>query len=150
MRGYSLTFSSQALGANDEPGLIEFTADASHSYYIAKAWVSQDNQAAVPDNQQVFIAKMLGASNTCSVPNVSQLDPDDPASLISARGFCANNSGVANFLLVDSFDWQKGWVYIPMPSERIIVTGGAIISLAASTGAISYTVDCGMILVEVG
>lgn len=148
MRAYSVNIVGGSLTAAITT-LVEITANANKSCIITRMWLSQ--QANTTSAQQAIqILRRSTASTNVSTPNVNPYDAGDAAFGGTVRGLATTLGTPGAVLYADSFNWQNGWLWLPVPEERIVVTGGSILSLHLPVAPPAQTVNCGMDVIELG
>jgi len=53
-------------------------------------------------------------------------------------------------LYADAFNWQNGWLWVPVPEERPIIVGAGIVALKFSVAPPAQTLSCGLDVIEMG
>ena len=148
MRAYALTVDGGTLTAAITT-LIEFTAPATKSVLVTRAWISQRSNTTSAQ-QAVQILRRSTASTNVGTALTNPLDAGDTAFGGTARAL-ATVLGTAGAVLVpDSFNWQNGWLWLPVPEERIIVPGGGFLSLHLPVAPAALTISCGFDVIELG
>jgi len=148
MRAYSIQIDGGSLTAAITT-LVEITAAAAKVCLITRAWVSQRSNTTSAQ-QAVQILRRSTASTNVSSPLNNPMDAGDSAFGGTSRGLCTTLGTPGAVLYSDSFNWQNGWLYLPVPEDRPIVTGGGILSLHLPVAPAALTVSCGFDLLEIG
>jgi hypothetical protein len=129
--------------------VIEFTAPATKSVIVTRAWISQRSNTTSAQ-QPVQILRRSTASTNVGTAVLNPLDAGDTAFGGTARAL-ATTLGTAGVVLnSDTFNWQNGWLWLPVPEERIIVPGGGILSLHLPVAPAALTISCGFNVIELG
>ena len=123
--------------------LIQIKAAAAIPLEIVRASVAQYSSTTSAMQAVALVRKSSAATVTSFTP--IKLDEQDGAAGAvggtSATGVIGTFEGVdTDFVLRDAFNVLNGWLYLPVPEERIRVAGGGIIGLkfpVAPSGAIS-------------
>jgi hypothetical protein len=152
MRTYSVTMKQTAV--TTAITLIQIKAGASNVLRVLRAWVSQSNQTSSAQLSVAILRKTGAATVTSATPLL--LDKGDAASGAvggaAATGVNATVEGTNGDILVQaSFSVLNGWLWVPVPEERIIVGPAGIIGLTLITApGASMTTDAGIIFGEEG
>lgn len=147
MRAYTIQIDGGSLTAAITT-LVEVTAAAAKAMIITRAWIGQRSNTTSAQ-QAVQILRRSTASTNVSSPVNNPLDASDTAYGGTSRGL-ATVLGTAGAVLVsDSFNWQNGWLWLPVPEERIIVGGAGILSLHLPVAPAALTISCGFELLEI-
>jgi hypothetical protein len=148
MRAYSVTLDGVSLTAAITE-LITITAHTNRSLILTRAWVSQRSNTTSAQ-QAIKIVRQSASGTTVSAPALNPLDPDDAAAGFTAKGMCTVLGTDTTVQYTDSFNWQNGWLWLPVPEERIVVVGAGIISLKLPVAPAALTISCGFDVLEVG
>ena len=135
--------------------LLQIQAPSDTSIVILRAWVGQSSSETSTQTAIRLVRKSAAATVTAAViaNDVRPLDPDDTASTVqvgtSATGYNASTAGTnADTLIQEAYNIVgSGWLYLPVPEERITVKAGGIIAIEA-VEAVTATVECGVIFLE--
>lgn len=152
MRVYSVELVNQAVNAAIT--LVQVKAGAASIFRILRAWCSQSNQTSSAQQAIEIVRKSAAATVTSATPLL--IDPGDSAANAvggtSATGTNANAEGTdGDILYRDNFNVLNGWLWVPVPEERILVAPSGIIGLKfpIAPGA-SMTVSAGFLIGEEG
>lgn len=135
--------------------LIQLQAGAASSIEILKVWVSQSN-TTVSAQQRIQIHRKVTAFSTVTSATPAPLGGGaaaDAQSGTTATGTnaSAEGAGAETVLYADTFNVLNGWLYVPVPEERIIVPPALYLGIKFPTDpAISTTYTCGVIFQELG
>ena len=131
---------------------IQVKAGASVAVEILRAWVSQYTL----DSDDRFNVRLLRKTAAATVSSLTPvlLSPGDQAAAsvggTSATGFNASAEGTnGDTVLTDGASALAGWLYLPVPEERIIVEPAGIIALHVSA-VTSASYVCGVVFREIG
>lgn len=131
--------------------IVQLVAGSSSVLTILRAWCSQSNLTSSTQQTIEIVRKSVAATVTAFTPLL--LDPGDAASNMAAgTGTNATVEGTdTNVVYRDNFNILNGWLWIPVPEERIIVPPSGIIALKfpAAPGA-AITVSAGFLVGEIG
>lgn len=148
MRAYSVTLDGVSLTAAVTE-LITITAHTNRSLILTRAWVSQRSNTTSAQ-QAIKIVRQSASGTSVSAPALNPLDPDDAAAGFTAKGMCTTLGTDTTVQYTDSFNWQNGWLWLPVPEERIVVVGAGIICLKLPVAPAALTISCGIDVLEVG
>ncbi len=155
MYGRTYAFRRQLTNAVADRALLQIQAPTDTSIVLLRAWV---NQTASTTSAQVgvrIVRKSAAAAVTAAViaSDVFPLDPDDTASTLqvgaAATGYNASTAGTnSGTIMEEGFNLVGGgYLYLPVPEERITVKAGGIIALEAVT-AMTATLEAGIVFLE--
>jgi hypothetical protein len=148
MRAYSVNQVRVSLTAAITEA-ITITAHTNRSLIITRAWVSQSGNATSAQ-QAIALLRQSASGTSVTAPNVNPLDPDDTAAGFTVKGMCTTLGTDGAVLYTDSFNWQNGWLYLPVPEERPVVVGAGIVCLKFPVAPVAQTLNCGIDIIEVG
>lgn len=149
MRVYDITHKGVAPTSAIQT-LIEFTAATNQSVVILRAWCSQSGSTTSAQQSINLIRKSAAGTNVTS-PNANPVDASDTAFAGTVRGLCTTEGTLTTDLIADSFNWVNGWIWLPVPEERIYVKGAGIVGLRLPVAPpSSLTVSCGITIGELG
>ena len=128
--------------------LLQIVASASAGLEIVRAWASQDSSTSSVQNHIAILRKTGSATVTACV--VTPLSPADAAALATAGGSATGEGTDGLTLIQDSFNILNGWLYLPVPEERIYVPPGSTIALKfMATPATSASFVAGFVFREI-
>lgn len=148
MRGYSVNHPQVSLTAA-ATALIEISNHTNRSIILFRAWLSQLSNTTSAQ-QGIQIADQSTSGTDVTAPSIRANDKDDATAGFTAKGLLTVLGTIGNILLPDSFNWQNGWLYLPVPEERIARPGAAIWALRTTSTPPALSVNCGLSVVEVG
>lgn len=147
-RLYSVSHTRQALSAAITE-LIVITAHTNRSLIITRAWCSQSTNTTSAQ-QAIALLRQSASGTTVTAPIVNPADPDDSAAGFTVKGLCTTLGTDTGVLYPDSFNWQNGWLWVPVPEERPVIVGAGIICLKIPVVPPALTISCGIDVIEVG
>lgn len=155
MNGRSYSYRRQITNMAADRALLQIQAPSDASIVILRAWVGQSSSETSTQTAVRIVRKSAAATVTAAViaTDVFPLDPDDAASTLQVgtanTGYNASTAGTnSGTLIQEAYNIVgNGWLYLPVPEERIVVKAGAFIALEA-VEAITATVECGVIFME--
>ena len=148
MRGYSINLVGASLTAAIT-AVIEATAHTNRAMIITRASLSQQGNTTSAQ-QAVQVLRQSTAGTNVTTPNNNPLDPDDAAAGYTVRGLCTTLGTAGAILYPDSFNWQNGWLLLPVPEERISVVGAGIVALKVPVAPPAQTINAAVDVLEVG
>ena len=129
--------------------ILEITAASTNTLKIIRAWV---NQSSITTSAQVNI-QLLRKSGTvtsaASAPSALALDAS-ASSGVTVKWKATAEGTDGNVLIDEGFNVLNGWLYLPVPEERIIVPPSGIIALKFIAAPTSATYNWGMVWEEIG
>lgn len=133
--------------------IIQIKAGAAKGLEIMRAHVTQSTVTASTMARIQLLRKTLAATVTSFTP--LKLDPDAVAAAAvggtAATGITATVEGTdGDILHTAAFNMVSGWLYSPIPEERIIVPAGGIIALKFPAAPTSATWDAQIKFRELG
>lgn len=133
--------------------LIQIRAGSTSSVEILKAWTSQSS-STVSAQQRIRVSRKSAAATVTSATPAAFGGgaAADAVGGTSSTGTNASAEGTDSTTLVDDvFNVLNGWLYVPIPEERIIVPPSGFIALRFPTApGSSTTYTAGMIFQELG
>lgn len=134
--------------------LMQLKAGPASTCTILRAWLTQSSTTTNAYQRIQLVRKSAAATVTSFTPLL--MDAGDGAAKsvggTAATGITASAEGTdADILYPDSFSLLNGWLYVPVPEERIVIGAGGIIGLKlpAAPGS-ATTFSGGIIFSEVG
>ena len=132
--------------------LVEFTAPSTKTMQLMEAWITQDtSETSTQEVAQIVRKTAAGTSMTSFTPRL--LETGDAAFGGTARIFLSGQGEgtLGDSLRREGFNILNGWLYVPIPENRIIVAPSGILALRlAVTPAAAITISAGMIFEEIG
>lgn len=150
MRAYAITLTGGALTAAIT-AVIETSAAAAKAIIITRATLSQQGNTTSAQQAVQLLRQSTNGTNATS-PVASPADAGDSAYGGTVRGLCTTLGTAGAILYPDSFNWQNGWLYLPVPEERLTLGGGTTISVALKVPVAppAQTVNAILDVLEVG
>lgn len=148
LRGYSVNLTGGSLTAAATT-LIEISNHTNRSTIITRAWLSQQSNTT-SSQQAVAISEQSTSGTSVAAPAIVPLDKDDASAGFTTKGLLTTQGTEGNIKYPDSFNWQNGWLYLPVPEERIAEPGAGIYGLRTKTTPPALTVNCGLSVLEIG
>lgn len=148
MRVFSLSVDGGSLTAAITT-VIEFTAPATKSVIVTRAWLSQGSNTTSL-SARVQILRRSTASTNVGTALTNPNDAGDTAFGGTARALATVLGTAGAVLYTDNFNWQNGWLWLPVPEERIVVPGAGILSLHLPVAPAAVTISCGFEVIELG
>lgn len=136
-----------ALAAADT--LLELTASSDASVELLRAWVSP--RGAVLDQIQEINVFINDAAGTGTVQVPVPLHEGMVAFGGTARDVITGEGTTPIDLIEDGFHVQNGWLYLPVPEERIVIQPSSIMGIRLPVAPdAAMGLACGMIFGEIG
>jgi hypothetical protein len=128
--------------------ILQLTAHSTSGIQIIRAWVTQSTSTTSSQTAIQLVRKSATATGLSSITPV-KLSTLDPAAVTTA-GHTATGEGTDTDVLIrEGFNILNGWVYLPVPEERIDVPPSGIIGLKFPSAPASATYEYGIVFVEV-
>jgi len=137
--------------------ILQLKAGTNSPFEILRAWLSQHLSTTTAQCQIGFVRKSAGATVTAAVvgttlykrsPNAGT--PDLVLST-TGTGLTATGEGTdTDEIYPDAFNVLNGWLYLPVPEERILVPISGIIGLKFTVAPASHTFTAGITVRELG
>lgn len=120
-------------------------------FEILRAWVSQSasvTSATVP----IQICRKTAAGDVAPFTPLHVGSTNDPvSSMVASSSGCGTFNSTSAFgtdgdiIVRDAFNVLNGWLYLPVPEERILTQGGGVIALRFPIAVTSETWEAGVI-----
>lgn len=128
--------------------LAQITAGNAKPVSIVKAWINQSTVTSSQQAQVQLLLKSSGATVTSFTP--LKLDAGAGASTATA-GHTATVEGTDSTVYVsEGFNILNGWLYVPIPEERIVFPSSSIVAIKFGAAPTSATYHWGVIFEEIG
>jgi len=129
--------------------LIDLTAPSTAVLEILRAWISQDtSETSTQEVAEIGRKTAAGAGGAAFTP-VKFAVGDSASGVTASIGPTGEGSGYS-VLIREGFNLVNGWLYLPVPEERIQVPPSGIISLKLAQVTATITVSAGIVWKEVG
>lgn len=121
---YSAIMPSQSVSTADDP-LIELQLGSNVSITILRAWIgAAEGTDPVAEVQEVEIYSGPNVGTAGTALTEQPLSDQEASSVTALRNL--TDKGAGSFALYrDGFHLQNGWLYLPVPEERITLVGGS-------------------------
>jgi hypothetical protein len=145
---YSFSFDNQAVSTAIT--IIEVAAPSTAILEIIRAWVTCATSAvASAMNRVELLRKSATITGTASPPAIIPLAADGASG--ATQKWKATGEGTdGSIILPDNFNTLNGWIYFPVPEERIIVPPSGIIAIKFPGAPTSANYSAGIIWRELG
>ena len=133
--------------------ILQIKAGAATSLEIVRAWVTQESSTVSAQTAIQLNRKSAAATVTSLTPLIVEPNTGAAAAVggTAATGRTATAEGTDTDVIVrEGFNVLNGWLYLPVPEERIVVTGGGILGLKFPIAPANITYDYGIIFREIG
>jgi len=150
MRAYDCNIAAGSLTAAATT-LWETSAGSQKLGIITRAYLGQQSNTTSAQ-QGIQLARQSTNGTNVTSPVATPADISDTAITMTVRGLCTTQGTLGAVLYPDSFNWQNGWLYLPVPEERITVSGATTTSTALRTLTTppALTVNTGWSMLELG
>ncbi len=158
-QGDVYTVLNKAVTVSTAITVIQLKAGANNGITILRASATQTSSTTSAQAEIALIRKSAAATVTAAVDasdntaTIIRRDPNQSAASAtlstSGTGITATVEGTdANTVLREGFNVLNGWLYIPVPEERIFVPPAGIIGLKFPTAPASETWDFEVVFME--
>lgn len=124
------------------------------SIVLLRAWFNQSNITTSGQQRIQILLKTAAATVTSATPQPLYGSDQAAKSVGSTSGTGTNASGEGtdgNVIYPDAFNILTGWLWVPVPEERITIPAGVIVALKLPTApGASTTVTAGFTFAEIG
>ena len=150
MRAYGCNIAAGSLTAAATT-IWETSAGTQKLGIITRAWLGQQSNTTSAQ-QGVQIARQSTNGTNVTSPVATPADISDTAITMVVRGLATTQGTLGAVLYPDTFNWQNGWLYLPVPEERITVSGATTTStgLRTLTTPPALTINTGWDMLEIG
>jgi len=116
--------------------LVQIQAPASAVLELERAWVTKAfGSAGDPQIDQMeriaIVRQDVAGTGTSITP--APLDPDAPASGVTAKGDIGLDADISAYLFKGAADIAAGWLFVPQRGESLIVPPSGILGLFLGT-----------------
>ena len=137
--------------------LLQIAANAARPLVPLRAWVSQHASVTSTQVAAELVRKTAAATVTAAVAAdfKKHLPTQDANCTVQLGTALSGHTATAEGTDGDDFNaegWNilNGWLYLPVPEERIVVPGGGIVGLKLLVAPPAATYRAGITFVEVG
>jgi hypothetical protein len=133
--------------------VLQVKAGASRSFDLLRAWLTQKGGVGSAQEEIEILRKTAAATVSAFTPVL--LRPGDAAADAaggtSATGHTATAEGTDGDIIIhEGFNVLNGWLYLPVPEERIRVPAGGILAMKFPSAPGSQAWKLGMVFGELG
>lgn len=143
---YAYTLKSLAAGQTISTAItvLQLKAGAAAPIEILRMSLTQKGSTTSAEEKIAVVRKTAAATVTAAVAGTTLVKPrtNDPVAAASlgtaATGYTGTAEGTdGDELIHDGFNVLTGWLYLPIPEERIWIPGGGILALKFLTAPAS-------------
>lgn len=149
MRIYNVALPLNTSSGTSIVTLVELTSATNKTIMLLRAWCSQRGSTTSAQQDIQIVRKSVAGTNVTS-PVANPVDAGDAAYGGTVRGMATTEGTLGVNLYSDGFNWVNGWIWLPVPEERIIITGAGILGLRLATAPPSLTINAGLTIAEIG
>lgn len=128
---------------------LEVTAPATAILKVYRCWMEQSSVATSTTTRIRLLRKTGTITGTGSPPTPTPVDAS-AASGATVKWVATVEGTDGNVLIEEAFNYLNGWVWLPVPEERIIVPPSGIIALKFPAAPTSAVWTFGMDYEEIG
>jgi UDP-N-acetylglucosamine 2-epimerase len=157
--GRRYAFRRQVTGLTAGQPALQIQAPTNKSIILLRAYIGQETSETSLQTAIRLVRKSAAATVTAAVigTDVVPLDLNDAASTVqvgtAATGYAASTTGTSatgGVIHQESFNQVgSGWLWLPVPEERIVVGAGAILALEPTETNATNLFNCGIVFVEI-
>lgn len=140
---------------NSAISILQLKAGANNGFQILRGSVTQYGSTTSVQEEIEIVRKSGAATVTTAVNGTSLLfrDPNQASASLTlgttSTGITATGEGTdSDVLLREAFNVLNGWIYIPVPEERIYVPPGGIIALKFPSAPASQAWNSALVIQE--
>ena len=128
--------------------LLQLRTSTSSVVEILRVWVGASTTTSTAVQIQ-FVRKTASATGTTSA-SVYKLHPNDPAASASVGTFATGEGTDGDVLYRDTFNALNGWLYLPVPEERITIGPSAAFGIKLPVAPTATVLNVGITWREMG
>jgi len=126
--------------------LLEITAVASKPFVVLRAWLSQITEET---SKQIGVKILRKTATVTGTACTAVLHNTNDAAAGATGKYSASAEGTDGAIIIaDGFNALNGWLYFPVPEERIVVQDDEIIALKLTEAPTAGTFEWGMTIEE--
>jgi hypothetical protein len=130
--------------------ILELTAPATGALEIIRAWVSQASSTTSAMNRIQLLRKTATVTSAASAPTPVPAQVGQAASGITVKWKATAEGTDGVIYQDDAFNILSGYLYLPVPEERIWVPPSGIVALKFPGAPTSANYSFGFVFREVG
>lgn len=128
--------------------VLQVTAPATMTLEIIRAWVTQSSSTTSAQSDVILVRKSATITGTSITP--VKLEPGDPSPTFTALRTASAEGTDTDTVAGEGFNVLNGWLYVPVPEERIKVPPSGILGLKFPSAPPNVTYRYGITLREHG
>lgn len=139
--------------------IIQLKTGANNGAEIIRASLTQHGSTTSAQESVAFVRKSAAATVTAAIDatdNTATIIKRDPNQNAASATLSTSGTGItgtaegtdANTVFRDGFNVLNGWMYLPVPEERIYVPPSSILALKFITAPASQTWDAEVVFIE--
>ncbi len=126
--------------------IVQITAPATSGVTLMRAWVTQSSSTTSAQAVIQINRKSATATGTAYTP--VKLNTGDGAAVATALHTASAEGTDTDILIREGFNILNGWLYLPIPEERIQIPPSGILGLKFPTAPASATYEYGVAFEE--
>jgi hypothetical protein len=144
----SYTILAQAQTISTAITILELTADATGGFTLLRAWVQQSGSTTSATARIEILRKTGSITGTATPPAAAPLNPNAAAwgGTVKWKATAEGTDGVV--LYEEGFNVLNGWMYVPVPEERILAAPSGILALKFPAAPASQSWTFGMTILQ--
>lgn len=130
--------------------ILELTAASTAALELYRAWISQGGSTTSAMARIQILRKSGTITGTATPPTANPLEVGMPAfgGTVKWKATAEGTDGAV--IYSDSFNVLNGWLWLPVPEERIMVPPSGIIALKFPAAPASHAFTYGLSFREIG
>lgn len=129
--------------------ILQVTAPSTMTLEIIRAWVTQSTSTTSAQADVILVRKTATATGGTSITPV-KLESGDPSPTFTAVRTATGEGTDGDIVAGEGFNVLNGWLYVPVPEERIKVPPSGILALKFPSAPANVTYRYGITLREHG
>ncbi len=148
MRVYSVVMNQISVSAAKT--LISVVAPSTAIVVLLRAWITQD--ASETSEQLPILIQRGSAIGTGTAATPDKFEPGDPVAASTVKtNLTVEPTYTGNPFVNESFNVLNGFLYVPMPEERIILPPSGVVGMRLDANpAAALTMSAGFVFGEIG
>lgn len=154
--GRTFAFRRQVTGLTAGQPALQIQAPTNKSIVLIRAYIGQETSETSLQTSVRIVRKSAAATVTAATiaADVRPLDTSNTSTVqvgTAATGYAASTTGTTSDTLIQESYNQvgSGWLWLPVPEERIVVPAGGLIALEPVETIATNLFNCGIVFVEI-
>lgn len=130
--------------------ILELTAPATGSVQLLRAWVQQSSSTTSAMARVQILRKTATITGTATPPTVRSFEVGHATTGVTVKWKATAEGTDGNILHSEAFNILNGWLYLPVPEERIWIPPSGLLALKFPAAPTSADYTFGMTFAEIG